>query len=339
MHDVHDVHEDPPLFGHRTVTAEAVATFGGLTGDYSRIHFDHELGRTSPHGVGFAHGLLSASWALGAMTLHTPERLGCGEARAHPAGFRVRYHDLVRFGDTLALRCSEGEAAESVAGSGQRNTEFSFVNQEGRVATSGTIEIRTLESSETKFPLSDTNSVLWPATPHTLPAAPDVWAAEDIMESGPRGAAAIRTVSETDVVNYVHFSGEANPLYMNAAFAEGALFGERIVPPMLCFCLGFSVWLRGLLRLPMAGDASSAGHLGDRWQFVAPVLVGDTLEVRHRPLALRRCRTRPTQGIATFGLQLVNQHGALVQQGEVDMMLAMRANETESGDSHEHRYG
>ena len=80
--------------------ANAVATFGALTGDYSRIHFDHELGRASPHGRGFAHGLLSASWALGGMTLEAPERLGCGEADAYLASFAVRFHDVVRFGDT-----------------------------------------------------------------------------------------------------------------------------------------------------------------------------------------------------------------------------------------------
>jgi acyl dehydratase len=94
-------------FGHRTVTAEAVATFASLTGDYSRIHLDHELGRSSHAGRGFAHGLLSASWALGAMTLQTPERLGCGEPGGYLAGFQVRFDDVVRFGDTLALRCRD----------------------------------------------------------------------------------------------------------------------------------------------------------------------------------------------------------------------------------------
>jgi acyl dehydratase len=53
--------------GHRTVTAGAVATFGELTGDYSRIHFDHTLGEASPYGRGFAHGLLSAGPEIGVL--------------------------------------------------------------------------------------------------------------------------------------------------------------------------------------------------------------------------------------------------------------------------------
>jgi acyl dehydratase len=93
---------------------------------------------------------------------------------------------------------------------------------------------------------------------------------------------------------------------------------------MLCFCLGFSRWLRELLRLPMGGSESSAGHLGDRWQVVAPVHIGDTLEVRYQPLSLRRTRSQPSRGVATFGLQLLNQREEVVQQGEVDMMLDMR---------------
>ena len=84
---------------------------------------------------------------------------------------------------------------------------------------------------------------------------------------------------------------------------------------MLCFCLGFSAWLREFLRLPLGRGESSAGHLGDRWQFAAPVRLGDTLEVRHQPVALRRTRSQPTRGVVTFGLQLVNQHEEVMQRG------------------------
>ena len=67
--------DDTTRIGSRTVTADAVATFAALTGDYSRIHVDHALGASAPGGRGFAHGLLSASWALGALTLYAqPER-------------------------------------------------------------------------------------------------------------------------------------------------------------------------------------------------------------------------------------------------------------------------
>jgi acyl dehydratase len=313
-------------FGHRTVTADAVATFASLTGDYSRIHLDHELGKASPTGRGFAHGLLSASWALGAMTLQTPERIGCGEPGAYLARFQVRFDDVVRFGDTLALRCRDAAPEEPIAGWQQRRSEFAFLDQEGRTATRGAIEVhvRDPERPSSPLPAAAASQTIWPGDPYRPTAGPEVWAAEDVLEHGPRGASPVRTVTESDVVSYVGFSGELNPSYLNARFAEQALFGERIAPPMLCFNLGFSVWLRELLKLPLGGGESSAGHLGDRWQFVAPVRLGDTLEVRYQPLGLRRTRSQPARGVATFGLQLVNQREEVVQQGEVDMMLAMR---------------
>ena len=83
-------------------------------------------------------------------------------------------------------------------------------------------------------------------------------------------------------------------------------------------------WLRELLRIPADGGTQTAGHLGDRWRVVAPVFLGDTLHVRHKPLAVRRTRSQPTKGVMTYGLQLVNQRDEIVQQAEVDMMLDMR---------------
>ena len=49
------------------MTKEAVATFGGLTGDYSRIHFDHALGEATEGGRGQAHlstRLEEGDWVL-----------------------------------------------------------------------------------------------------------------------------------------------------------------------------------------------------------------------------------------------------------------------------------
>ena len=321
------MHSDPTLIGHRTVTEDAVATFGSLTGDYSRIHFDHLLGAASPYGSGFAHGLLSASWALGAMTLYEPNRLGCGEPSAYVSEFRVRFDAVVRFGDTIALQCRDTKTDKEVPGWHQRHSEFAFFNQDARSVTSGSVTLHVRNPNEPPGALPSAESVQkrWHGGRYQLPTRATPFAAEDLLEHGPRGASPVRTVTETDVVSFANFTGDINPLYLDAVFASRSLFGDRIAPPMLCFCLGFSTWLREIMRLPMGGGKSSAGHLGDRWLFIAPVRIGDTLEVRYQPLSLRRTRSQPTRGVLTFGLQLVNQHEEVVQQGEVDMMLDMRA--------------
>ncbi|MDJ0851741.1 MAG: MaoC/PaaZ C-terminal domain-containing protein [Myxococcota bacterium] len=299
-----------PAIGHRTVTKDAVAAFAGLTGDYARIHLDHHLGQASPYGRGFAHGLLSASWALGAMTLYAPERVGAGEPDAFVSGFRVMFRDVVRFGDTLSFECADASAP--------RSTAFSCRNQDGVAVTTGEVRVAQTRPSEGR------REPPWPRARPEPPAAGSALTAEDLLERGPRGASRVRTLGEADVVGFVNFTGELNPLYIDTVFAERTLFGRRLAPPMLCFCLGFSSWLRELLRIPAEGSAQTAGHLGDRWEFVAPVFIGDTLEVRHKPLSVRRTRSQPKKGVMTYGLQLVNQREEVVQQGEVDMMLDMR---------------
>ena len=135
--------------GHRTVTKEAVATFATLTGDYSRIHLDHRLGQSSTWGSGFAHGLLGASWALGAMTLHAPERVGAGDPTTHVSVFGVRFDAVVRFEDTLEFRFSDAPAQDDSANGRQWSTTFEVLNQEDKVVTRGQVT-RTAHSPETE---------------------------------------------------------------------------------------------------------------------------------------------------------------------------------------------
>ena len=92
---------------------------------------------------------------------------------------------------------------------------------------------------------------------------------------------------------------------------------------MFTFALGFGDYVRTLLSAPMS-SAGFAGHLGDAWRFFAPVHVGDTLRVRHRPVACRPSGSRPGMAIVEFLLQLQNQRDEIVQDGRVWMMMPMR---------------
>jgi len=321
--------QETPLVAHRTVTRDAVASFGILTADYARLHFDHHFGDTTPYGVGVAHGLLSASWALGALCQYAPERLGIGRPDAFLAEFVVRFQDVVRFDDTIAYRASDEPddpaPADLASGWEEHRTRFDGELQTGTVATRGSIRLLASGGAAGSEDAGLPRPEVWPSSPLELPSVEGGLTAEDLLEQGPRGECPVRTVTETDVVRFASFTGDLNPLYIDEPFAQRSIFRGRIAPPMLCFCLGFSAWLQELLRRPMAGGGGgNAGHLGDRWRFFAPVRIGDTLAVRHRPLCVRRTRSQPNRGVMTFGLQLVNQRGELVQDGEVDMMLPMR---------------
>ena len=107
--------------GHRTVTDASVMTFGGLTGDYAQMHFDLSFGPASGMGESIAHGLLSAAWSLGAMTLYAPERLAIGDPRAALAGFEIRFGRMVHQGDRFSLRW-KNRADPCVEGLGESAT-------------------------------------------------------------------------------------------------------------------------------------------------------------------------------------------------------------------------
>jgi acyl dehydratase len=292
--------------GHRTVTHASVSSFGTLTGDYARMHFDHHHGKESPIAGSIAHGLLSASWAVGMLTRFAPERVGVGDPQAVVGEFSTRFHRMVYVGDTLCLHDRDGD---------EGGTAWEILNQEGDVATSGTLRCTTGE-----LPAPPRT---WPLEDWTPPPPGDICYAEDLPERGPRGEGVGRTITESEVVGFATEVGETNPLYLNRVFAEGARFGERIAPPMLTFCLSFSDYLDALLSMPLP-STGFAGHLGDSWRFHAPVAIGDTIRGRYRTLSATPSKSRPEMAVVEFGLQVLNQHDVVVQQGSVMMMIARR---------------
>ena len=147
--------------------------------------------------------------------------------------------------------------------------------------------------------------------------------ADDMIEFGPRGESLGRTVTETDLVSWTGFTGELNPAYLNEPFGQAGRFGGRIAPPMWTFCLGFGDYLRDLLSVSMP-STGFAGHLGDRWRFLAPVHVGDTIRTRHRPVSFKPSTSRPGMGIVEFALEIVNQRDEIVQDGRIAMMIGAR---------------
>ena len=131
-----------------------------------------------------------------------------------------------------------------------------------------------------------------------------------------------RTMTEADIVNFAGFTGDWHPGYVDAEFAKRGLFGERVVPQMLCFNIGFAFWLRSLIGA--AFETAFAGHVNDQWTFVRPVRIGDTLRCRYGVREVRKSRSRPGFGLITFALQLLNQHDQVVQQGRAIMMYPTR---------------
>jgi acyl dehydratase len=68
-------------------------------------------------------------------------------------------------------------------------------------------------------------------------------------------------------------------------------------------------------------DGTTVALLGiDKWQFLRPIFIGDTIHVRVTILDKRET-SNPTQGVVLRKCELINQHGEVVQQGEMPVMI------------------
>lgn len=83
----------------------------------------------------------------------------------------------------------------------------------------------------------------------------------------------VRTVTETDIVQYSQISGDDNPLHVNEEFARQTVFKGRIAHGMLT--CGYISAVLGT-KLPGPGCA----YLNQNLNFRAPVRIGDTVQTR-----------------------------------------------------------
>lgn len=79
-----------------------------------------------------------------------------------------------------------------------------------------------------------------------------------------------KTVTETDVVMYAGITGDLNPAHVDAEYAKGGMFGQRIAHGMLS--AGF---ISSVLAMQLPGPGSI--YLGQELKFVKPVFIGDTV--------------------------------------------------------------
>ena len=56
--------------------------------------------------------------------------------------------------------------------------------------------------------------------------------------------------------------------------------------------------------------------------FVGPIFIGDTIFVNYRIVELRDSKSRPTQAIATFDVEVVDQTDRVVQRGRKALLVS-----------------
>lgn len=128
-----------------------------------------------------------------------------------------------------------------------------------------------------------------------------------------------RTVGESDVMAFAGLTGDFSELHTSDVYAASSQFGRRVAHGMLGLSYAHGLmWARtGELR----ESAIAFLGIGD-WRFVGPIFLGDTIFVNYVIAEIRDSRSKPTQAIATFDVDVVNQSGDVLQKGRKSLLLS-----------------
>jgi len=127
-----------------------------------------------------------------------------------------------------------------------------------------------------------------------------------------------RTLTETDIVYYAGLSWDYNAEHTDTEFAKGSIFKERIAHMLLSL-----VMANGLSASNAILRGTARGYLGLQWRTLAVCRVGDTLHVKETILE-KKGSARDDVGIVRIGIQVINQHAEVINEGERVMLVAYR---------------
>lgn len=137
---------------------------------------------------------------------------------------------------------------------------------------------------------------------------------------GETAESSARTITEADIVNFAGLSGDFNPVHIDAEYAGASIFGQRIAHGLLGLAVASGMRMRGGVQAETV-----MAFLGiESWAFRRPILIGDTIRV-HMTISDKRPTSKPDRGILRQQIELRNQRGEVVQQGEFVLLVKRRA--------------
>jgi acyl dehydratase len=128
----------------------------------------------------------------------------------------------------------------------------------------------------------------------------------DQMEEGSAFRTASRTVTETDLVNFITLCGFTEPLFWDAREAAAAGYSGRLVPGALTYALA-----EGLVLQTNVLHGTGLAFLHMDLDVRRPVYVGDTLSVVVEVTGAR-ASSQPGRGVVTTRNTVVNQRDEVV---------------------------
>jgi acyl dehydratase len=128
-----------------------------------------------------------------------------------------------------------------------------------------------------------------------------------------------RTITEADVMMFAGLTGDYNPIHTDEEFAKTTIFGGRILHGPAGFAIATGLESRLGIK-----DGTAIAFLGMTWDLRLPIKIGDTIRVHEKVAAMRESK-KPTQGLVTFDVSIVNQRGEVAQDGQWKILMMRRA--------------
>jgi 3-hydroxybutyryl-CoA dehydratase len=123
-------------------------------------------------------------------------------------------------------------------------------------------------------------------------------------------------VTEAHIVAFAGLSGDFFDIHMDDEFAREQGFPGRIAHGLLGLALTDGLKNRASVRI------MAIASLGWNWQFKGPIFAGDRIGVK---VAVKEARlSSKGQGIVTLHLEVTQQEGRVVQEGETTLLTRLR---------------
>ena len=117
-----------------------------------------------------------------------------------------------------------------------------------------------------------------------------------------------RLIGEKEVLLFAAATGDVNPVHLDAEFAAGTIFKERIAHGMMSGAI-----ISAAIALELPGPGSI--YLGQSLRFRLPVKIGDELTAQ-----LEVTSKREDRKWITLDCVVINQHGKTVTSGTAEVM-------------------
>jgi 3-hydroxybutyryl-CoA dehydratase len=139
------------------------------------------------------------------------------------------------------------------------------------------------------------------------------------FEVGYEIVSAGRTITETDIVNFAALTGDWTQIHVNAEYAKGTMFGQRVTHGLmgLSYAAGLGAQLGFIEETVLAFRSLE-------WKFSAPIFIGDTIHLRAKVKEKKELK-KLGGGSIVFEMRLLNQEGKIVQKGTWSVLMKSKA--------------